>query len=100
MGNSEAIILGIIQGLTEFLPVSSSGHLVIFQDILGVQEAGITFEVMLHFGTLLSVIWVFGRDIIRLARDFRQGAGKTFCFNAALVYYPYRPHGNIAQRCL
>ncbi|HZK25440.1 MAG TPA: undecaprenyl-diphosphatase UppP [Oscillospiraceae bacterium] len=72
MGSIEAIILGVIQGLTEFLPVSSSGHLVIFQDILGVQEAGITFEVMLHFGTLLSVIWVFGGDILRLATSFRH----------------------------
>lgn len=89
MGNSEAIILGIIQGLTEFLPVSSSGHLVIFQDILGVQEAGITFEVMLHFGTLLSVIWVFGRDIIRLARDFRQGGqGRHFVLMLLLGIIP------------
>ena len=68
----EGIILGIVQGLTEFLPVSSSGHLVIFQEILGVRQAGITFEVMVHFGTLLSVIWVFGADIIRLLQNFRK----------------------------
>jgi undecaprenyl-diphosphatase len=58
----EAMLLGLIQGLTEFLPVSSSGHLVIFQEILGLDEPGVTLEVMLHFGTLLSVVWVFGRD--------------------------------------
>ena len=81
MGNSEAIILGIIQGLTEFLPVSSSRHLLIFQDILGVRKLE-SPRVMLHFGALLSVIWVFGRDIIRLARILGRGAGKTFCFNA------------------
>ncbi len=62
----EAIFLGIIQGLTEFLPISSSGHLVISQYILGVKEPGITFEVFVHFGTLVSIIWVFQRDIKRL----------------------------------
>lgn len=50
----EAIILGLVQGLTEFLPVSSSGHLVIFQDFLGMNQPGVTLEVILHFGTLLS----------------------------------------------
>jgi undecaprenyl-diphosphatase len=70
MGTIDGIILGIIQGLTEFLPVSSSGHLVIFQDFLGIRQPGITFEIMVHFGTLLSVIWVFGPDIIRIFTGF------------------------------
>mgnify|MGYP000873811108 FL=1 len=72
MGAIQAIILGIIQGLTEFFPVSSSGHLVIFQQLLGIQESGITFEVMVHFATLLSVICVFWRDIVRIATNFRH----------------------------
>ncbi len=67
----EAIILGLVQGLTEFLPVSSSGHLVITQEILGLQEPGVTLEVLLHFGTLLSVFWVFGRDFLNLLQ-FRK----------------------------
>ncbi len=71
MGIWEAILLGLIQGLTEFLPVSSSGHLVILQDLLGLNEPGITLEVMLHFGTLLSVIWVFSRDFLNLL-SFRK----------------------------
>lgn len=62
----EAVLLGLIQGLTEFLPVSSSGHLVIFQDLLGMNEPGITLEIILHFGTLLSVIWVFRKDFFAL----------------------------------
>ncbi|NLM51967.1 MAG: undecaprenyl-diphosphate phosphatase [Firmicutes bacterium] len=69
MGTFEGIILGIIQGLTEFLPVSSSGHLVIFQELLGISATGVTFEVMVHFATLLSVLFVFGHDIIRLAKN-------------------------------
>ncbi len=59
----KAIILGIIQGLTEFLPVSSSGHLVIFQEILKFQEPGIAFEVIVHLGTMLAVIIYFREDI-------------------------------------
>jgi undecaprenyl-diphosphatase len=70
MGNLEGIFLGILQGLTEFLPVSSSGHLVIAQDFLGVRQPGITFEIMVHFGTLLSVVWVFGGDILRILTRF------------------------------
>lgn len=71
----EAVILGLIQGLTEFLPVSSSGHLVLFQDILGMEEPGVTLEVLLHFGTLFSVIWVFRADFLSLCffwRDQKQ----------------------------
>ena len=53
----QSILLGIIQGLTEFLPVSSSGHLVLFQHFLGLKESGdVAFEVFLHLGTLLAVL--------------------------------------------
>ncbi len=62
----EAVLLGLLQGLTEFLPVSSSGHLVLAQYFLGVKMPGVTFEVLVHAGTLFSVIWVFWGDIYRL----------------------------------
>jgi undecaprenyl-diphosphatase len=78
MGIIESIILGLIQGLTEFLPVSSSGHLVIAQDLLGMNEPGVTLEVMLHFGTLLSVFWVFGRDFVELLRFPRDAGQRRF----------------------
>lgn len=65
----EAIILGLIQGLTEFLPISSSGHLVILSNVLGVNEQGILFEVFVHFGTLLAVFVVFKDDIIKLIKN-------------------------------
>lgn len=68
-----SILLGAVQGLTEFLPVSSSGHLVIFQHILGVQEAPLTFDVMLHMGTLLAVFVAFWEDIVSiLKRPFNR----------------------------
>ena len=59
----EAIVLGIIQGLTEFLPVSSSGHLVLGQYFFGIREPQLFFNIMLHVGTLGAIIAVFWRDI-------------------------------------
>ncbi|MBM3324848.1 MAG: undecaprenyl-diphosphate phosphatase, partial [Calditrichaeota bacterium] len=60
----EAIFLGIVQGLTEFLPISSSGHLVVLKDLLGYREPELALVVMLHLGTLLAVITFFRRDLI------------------------------------
>lgn len=60
----DAVILGLIQGLTEFLPVSSSGHLVLGQHLLNIQNADVlAFDVYVHFGTLISVCVIFRRDI-------------------------------------
>lgn len=69
-----AIILGAIQGMTEFLPVSSSGHLVLAQHFLGVSFPGMTFEVILHFGTLLAVIFFFWTDLKSIISIFIQGS--------------------------
>jgi undecaprenyl-diphosphatase len=62
----KVIILGIVQGLTEFLPVSSSGHLVLAAEILNFHEEGVAFEVFVHLGTLLSVLIVFRKDVINM----------------------------------
>ncbi|MBW3671262.1 MAG: undecaprenyl-diphosphate phosphatase [Acidobacteria bacterium] len=62
----ESIILGIIQGLTEFFPVSSSGHLVLGQDLLGIEIPGILFDVLVHVGTLASVVIVYRDRLWRL----------------------------------
>lgn len=63
----QSFLLGIIQGLTEFLPISSSGHLVLGKQILGVEvETGITFEVIVHFGTLCSILIYYRKTIIEL----------------------------------
>ncbi len=66
MNPYDAIVLGLVQGLTEFLPVSSSGHLVIAQQLLGVREPGVFLEVTLHVATLLSVVVVYRRRLGRL----------------------------------
>jgi len=69
----DAFLLGLVQGLTEFLPVSSSGHLVFFQDMLGIDFPGITLEVMAHLGTFLSVLVVFWPDLLKLLAGSIKG---------------------------
>ena len=62
----QAIIIGLVQGLTEFLPVSSSAHLIFAQNLLGVADVGLAFDVLLHLGTLIAVVWFFRVDIYKL----------------------------------
>jgi undecaprenyl-diphosphatase len=68
----QAILLGVVQGLTEFLPVSSSGHLLLGQYFLGLDQRrfGLSFDVALHLGTLVAVIVYFWRDLLRMASAF------------------------------
>jgi len=64
----EALFLGLLQGATEFLPVSSSGHLVLLQALMGVSDRGVGFEVLLHVATLLAVVICLRRDVAGLFR--------------------------------
>jgi undecaprenyl-diphosphatase len=66
MSYFEAAILGLVQGLTEFLPVSSSGHLVMAQAFLGVPQPGVFLEVVLHVATMLSVVIVYRQRLVQL----------------------------------
>ena len=65
----QGIIIGIVQGLTEFLPVSSSAHLVFIQNILGV-ESSLAFDTFLHLGTLIAVLWYFRADIFKMLESW------------------------------
>lgn len=69
METYQSLILGFIQGLTEFLPVSSSGHLVIFQRFFGLTEPEIFFDVCLHIGTLVAVVFYFRSDLFQIVRS-------------------------------
>src|SRR5690606_3374708 len=60
------IALAVIQGLTEFLPVSSSAHLILPSQLLGWPDQGLAFDVAVHVGTLAAVVWYFRRDVSRL----------------------------------
>jgi undecaprenyl-diphosphatase len=66
----QALILGIVQGLTEFIPVSSSAHLIIVPWLLGWRDPGLAFDAALHLGTLLAVLAYFAADWLELARGF------------------------------
>ncbi len=65
----QAIVLGIIQGLTEFLPISSSGHLLLVPWVLGWEPMGLTFDVIVHGGTLLAVVIYFRQDWLKMTRQ-------------------------------
>lgn len=80
----EVLILAVVQGITEWLPVSSSGHLVILQQYLGI-ERPVAFDVMLHLGTLCVILVVFRQDIIEILKvlrrlDFESENGKLALF--------------------
>ncbi|MFC0189743.1 undecaprenyl-diphosphate phosphatase [Fictibacillus aquaticus] len=65
----EALILGIVQGLTEFLPISSTGHLLIGRKVFGLEEAGLFLDSMLHFGTLIAVLTVYWKEVACLLKN-------------------------------
>lgn len=74
----QAIILAAVQGLTEFLPVSSSGHLVIFQKVFNFRQPPVFFDILLHLGTSFSVIIFFRREIFALIKKGQKSFKKIF----------------------
>jgi len=73
-----AITLALVQGLTEFLPISSSAHLILVPQIFGWQDQGLAFDVAVHLGTLLAVLWYFHREVAAILRAwFGSLVGKT-----------------------
>ncbi len=81
------IIIGIVQGITEFLPVSSSGHIRIFKEIFALSEDGLVFDVLLHMGTLIAVCVFYHKDVVQLMKElfafirdiFSFGKRNPFC---------------------
>ena len=65
------ILLSLIQGITEFLPISSSAHLIIFSEIFNNSKQDITIDVFAHFGTLLAVVWYFREELIKILRNYK-----------------------------
>ncbi|MCP4703558.1 MAG: undecaprenyl-diphosphate phosphatase, partial [candidate division Zixibacteria bacterium] len=84
MSYFEAILLGVIQGLTEILPISSSGHLVLTEHILQLKQPGILFELMVHFGTLLSVLVYFHKKIFGMIKSVFDSSRSA---ERKMVYY-------------
>ena len=79
----EAIVLGLVQGLTEFIPISSTGHLKIVPELLGWGDPGAAVSAVIQFGTILAVIIYFFRDIVRLTAGFFRGLASRRPFDDA-----------------
>jgi undecaprenyl-diphosphatase len=71
MSNFHSFILGIVQGLTEFLPISSTGHIILFSKILNISEPPIFYDLFLHLGTLIAVFIIFSPFIVKNIKNFK-----------------------------
>jgi len=72
----QIVVLALVQGLTEFLPISSSAHLILVPVLSDWQDQGLAFDVVMHLGTLTAVIWYFRKDVTRLTIDWTQSCIK------------------------
>jgi undecaprenyl-diphosphatase len=88
----QAILLGLIQGLTEFLPVSSSGHLILVPHILGLEDQGLAMDALLHLATLLAIVIYFRRDLskllISLWNNKKEDPYRSLAWSIALATIP------------
>lgn len=78
------ILLGILQGFTEPLPISSSGHLLVMRDFFGMETSGLSFEIIVHLGSLIAIIFIYQGDIKRLIKEsflFVKNRDKTYVYS-------------------
>lgn len=88
MDTLQVIILALIQGLTEFLPISSSAHLILPSQLLGWQDQGLAFDVAVHIGSLLAVVIYFRQEIIVMLRAWLSSiATRTLCDDSRLAWW-------------
>ena len=83
----EFILLGVLQGITEFLPISSSGHLLMGRKVFGITDNGLLIEIILHLGTLLSIICFWYKDIIYEFKAVVKGDRK-FLYSIIIATIP------------
>ena len=81
----QALILAIIQGMTEFLPVSSSAHLILIPKIIGWNDQGLLFDIALHFGTLLAVLIYFRDDLFQMIEDLIGNRGNNIMQSDVMI---------------
>ena len=85
-----ALILGVVEGLTEFLPISSTGHLILAGDLLGFDGPKATvFEIVIQTGAILAIVWQYRRRFVHAFGGLRSDpAARRFVFNLALAFTP------------
>lgn len=95
----KAAILGLVEGVTEFIPVSSTGHLIVAGDLLGLtDERAKTFEIFIQLGAILAVVWVYRERFLRVAESLKQSAtSRMFVVNLALGFLPAAAVGLLAH---
>lgn len=94
----QSILLGVLQGITEFLPVSSSGHLAILKNLLGIDtQGGLLFEALLHLGTLTAIVLAFRRDLLRMLAESARMA-RDVVYNAKATVHNHREQDAIRRR--
>ncbi len=87
---AQALILGIVEGLTEFLPISSTGHQIIVADLLGFGgERAIAFNIIIQLAAILAVVWEFRQKIFTVVRDLpKQRSAQRFTVNLLVAFMP------------
>jgi undecaprenyl-diphosphatase len=85
-----ALLMGVVEGLTEFLPISSTGHLILIGDLIGFRgPAGKAFEISIQLGAILAVVWIYRRMLWSLARGWRRpGRARDYVGNVLLAFLP------------
>src|SRR5262245_18344766 len=93
------VLLGLIEGLTEFLPVSSTGHLLLVEHFLGVRSPGRTFEVLIQLGAILAILTVYSAKLLRLAGDLPSDArARWFVLAVVVAFLPAAVIGAVGHR--
>lgn len=85
-----ALLMGVVEGLTEFLPISSTGHLILIGDLIGFRgPPGKAFEISIQLGAILAVVWIYRRMLLSLARGMRRpGRARDYVTNVLLAFLP------------
>ena len=86
MTQIDAFIIGLVQGLSEFLPISSSGHLVVFQDLLGFKEHSLLLDIVVHVGTVLSILTIYRRTILLVLKDILKSIKSKASTNGLYLF--------------
>ncbi len=94
-----AVVLGIVEGVTEFLPISSTGHLILVEDLLGFEgPSGNVFEIVIQLGAILSVVWIYRLKLWNTAFGlFKPGPEQRLAFNVVIAFLPAAIIGVIAH---